>query len=260
MAKSSRTKPLRQQPAFKKLRELLKQTGQHDLLWHHRAGECVEKLFPREGGRQYGQGRMTEITTALGKPENFANDLWKCRDFYWVYDRDEVKSLRNRNSTEDFQITWTHIVRLLAVEDAAKRRQFQDECFGRCWTTDELQRAVNDFQGRRSFGGRSFARPKTLDAGLRQIIDESQTWIRRHQQVWFAPDDPVISESGEVESPVQIPELFDEAVASWETMEFLVKEHLPRLKQMRAWFKKQASPKKKRKTARRAKKKASRKR
>ena len=41
MAKSARKKPLRQQPAFVKLKELLKQPLLHDLLWHHRAGECV---------------------------------------------------------------------------------------------------------------------------------------------------------------------------------------------------------------------------
>jgi hypothetical protein len=76
MAKSSRTKPLRQRPAFKKLRELLKQTGQRDLLWHYRAGACVERLFPREGGRQYGQGRMTEITTALGPSNCRSNASW----------------------------------------------------------------------------------------------------------------------------------------------------------------------------------------
>ena len=72
-----RKKPLRQQPAIKKLRKLLKQTGQRDLLWHYRAGECVDRVFPSEDGRRYGQGRMAEITTALGKPENFANRLWE---------------------------------------------------------------------------------------------------------------------------------------------------------------------------------------
>jgi hypothetical protein len=41
MAKSARKKPLRQQPAFKKLKELLKQP---DLPWYHRVNEWVDKL------------------------------------------------------------------------------------------------------------------------------------------------------------------------------------------------------------------------
>ena len=76
---ATRKIPLRQQPAFKRLRELVRQTGQHDLLWCHRAGECVERLFPSEGGHRYGEGWMTEITTSLGRLENFANALWLYR-------------------------------------------------------------------------------------------------------------------------------------------------------------------------------------
>ena len=161
MAKSARKKPLRQQPAFKKIRELLKQTGQHDLLWYHRAGECVERLFPLEGGHQYGQGRMPEITAALGKTENFANALWQYRDFYRIYDRNEVKWLCNTNNTDGFRLTWTHIKHLLSL-DGAERIGFQADCINAEWPTKELHRAIKDDQGHKSAGGRSFVRPKTL--------------------------------------------------------------------------------------------------
>jgi len=247
-----RKKPLRQQPALKTLRQLIKQTGQRDLLSCHRAGDCVERLFPSEAGRQYGQGRMAEITTALGKPENFANLLWEYRDFFAKYDRGEVKWLCNTDNTDDFRLTWTHVKHLLSLDDA-ERIGFQADCINAEWSSKELHRAIKEFRGRKSAGGKPFVRPKTLDAGLRQIIDESNTWIRRHRQVWFDPDAPVIEIDSEVESPEQIPELLDETVDSWETMEPLIKEYLPRLKQMRAWFKRQAAGKAKRKSAKRAK-------
>jgi hypothetical protein len=261
MAKSSRTKPLRQQPAFKKLRELLKQTGQHDLLWHHRAGECVEKLFPREGGRQYGQGRMTEITTALGKLENFANALWQYRDFFAKYDRSEVKWLCNTDNTDGFRLTWTHVRHLLSVDDA-ERIGFQSDCINAEWSSKELHRAIKEYRGHKSAGGKPFDRPKTLDAGLRQIITESNTWIRRHRQVWFDTDRPVISENNEQENPELIPDLLHEAIENWEEMARLVEEYLPRLQQMENWLRKATNRKAKRKTVKKAKpkKKTSRKR
>jgi len=77
-------------------------------------------------------------------------------------------------------------------------------------------------------------------------------WIRRHRQVWFDPDQPVISETNRQESPELIPDLLKEVIESWETMEWLTKEYLPRLKQMRASFKREAAGNAKRKTAKRA--------
>jgi hypothetical protein len=261
MAKSARKKPLRQQPAFIKLKELLKQPGPHDLLWHHRAGEYVERLFPIEGSRQFGQGRMTEITVTLGKPENFANILWLYRDFFAKYDRSEVRWLNNTNNTGGFRITWTHVRYLLSLDDA-DRIGFQADCINAEWSSKELHRAIKEYRGHKSAGGKPFDRPKTLDAGLRQIIYESKTWIRRHKQVWFHSEDPVISTDSQQESPEHLPELCEEAIESWENMERLIKDYLPRLKQLRAWFEKEADRKTKKKTAKRAKpkKKASRKR
>ena len=93
MAKAARKKPLRQRPAFKKLRDLLKETGQHDLLWYHKAGAYVEQLFPMEGGRQWGEGKMETIAEALRKTKKFAVDLWKYRSFFLGYKRDAVAQL-----------------------------------------------------------------------------------------------------------------------------------------------------------------------
>jgi hypothetical protein len=72
----------------------------------------------------------------------------------------------------------------------------------------------------------------------------------------------VICDASEQESPEQIPELLDEAIETWETMESLIKEYLPRLRQMRAWLKKEAAQKLERTSTKKAKrkKKASRKR
>ncbi|MCH7725986.1 MAG: hypothetical protein IH991_05825 [Planctomycetes bacterium] len=261
MAKSKRTKPLKQRPAFKTLRKLLNQSGRHDLLWYHRAGKCVETLFPREGGRRYGEGRMTAITTALRKSDNFANNLWEYRDFSTTYDRGEVRQLCKEASTGGFRLTWTHVKHLLSLDDS-ERIGFQHDCINAEWSSKELHRAIKEYRGRKSAGGKPFDRPKTLDAGLRQIIYESNTWIRRHRQVWFDADRPVIDQTNEQENPEQIPELLGEAIECWEEMEWLTKKYLPRLRQMRAWFKREAIQKAKRTTAKRAKpkKKAPRKR
>ncbi len=253
MAKSARKIPLRQQPAFKRLRKLLRQTGQHDLLWYHRAGECVERLFPLEGGHQYGQEKMPGIAEALGEEDKFADDLWNYRSFFNGYERDEVKQFRDRNSSEDFQLSWTHVNCLLTVEDSRTRKQFQNNCLKQRWSTDELRRHINEVQGRKSSGGRKLVPPKTLDAGLAQIIKESEAWIKRHRQVWFHPERPVITMDSKQEFSERLPKQLEEAIESWEDMEWLIKEYLPRLRQMRAWFKKEAARKANQKKAKRAK-------
>lgn len=262
MAKSARKKPLRQQPAFKKLNELLKQPGPHDLLWHHRAGECVERLFPIESGRQFGRELMPRIAEALGKTKSFADELWNYRSFFSAYEREEVVRLRDRNDKNKFQLSWTHVICLLTVEDVRIRSKLQIACLKQEWSTDELRRQVNEAQGRKSSGGRRLVRPKSLDTCLAQVIKESETWIKRHRQVWFYPEDPAIEIESKQGNPEHVAKQLDEVIESWQKMEWLIKEYLPRLRQMRAWFEKEAAQEAKRKTAKRGKpkKKASRKR
>ncbi|MEQ8789937.1 MAG: DUF1016 N-terminal domain-containing protein [Pirellulaceae bacterium] len=239
MTKSKREKPLRQQAAFKKLRELLKKAGPRDLLWYYRAGECAERLFPLKGGRHYGHGRMAEITTALGEPESFSSALWAYRDFFNEYRRrrDRVEWLANPDNTNGFRVTWTHVKHLLSLDDK-ERENFLRRCIKNKWTVKDLRRIIKEHRGRKGKGGVPFKQPETLDAGLRELIDETEEWVRRHRQVWFAPGDPLFSEDTPQETPKAVPKLLEEAVATWEQMDGLIKKSLPQLRRLRTQLKK----------------------
>ena len=87
-------------------------------------------------------------------------------------------------------------------------------------------------------------------------------YVRRHRQVWFNEDSPIISSDSKLESPERVRKLVKDVIASLEEIALYIEQDLPLLKEMQVEFEKAAARKAKRKTAKRekTKKKASRKR
>jgi hypothetical protein len=118
--------PLKKQKTFQRLQDLLQQPGRHDLLWYHRVGEQVNRLYPTDD-RGYGESHMPTLAEALRKPASYADTLWKSRLFWNKYDRPEVRLLCKPEVPGGFVLTWAHIVLLISMDDE-DRLEFQEKC------------------------------------------------------------------------------------------------------------------------------------
>ena len=242
MPKSSKAQ-LTKKPAFRQLKNLLNQTGNKNLLWYHDVGKRVRTLCPSEF-RAYGEGRIQSLANALGKPESFGATLWGTRSFCEKYQRDEVCALCKPEIPGGFVLTWGHAILLISLDDE-DRLEFQEDCLNAEWSSKELRRRIKEFREPQGQGGRRFRKPKSVEDAVRQLISESKTWDRRYREVWFHMDKPAIRlETGKYKSK-EVSDLAAEAVEILETIQFDIKNCLPRLKALTG---------KRKKTTRRAKK------
>ena len=228
--------PLKKQKAFQRLKELIQKTGNRDLLWYHRAGEQVNRLYPTDN-RGYGESHMPTLAEALGKSASYADTLWKSRLFWNEYDRSEVRSLCKAETAGNSPLTWSHMLHLLSLDDD-DRLAFQEDCVNGEWSCKELHRRIKESRVPQGQGGRRFRKPKSVEDALRQLIFECRTWDRRYQEVWFHMDTPAIRlETGKNKSE-EVSELAAEAVEILETIQFDIKDCLPRLKALKTTPKK----------------------
>ena len=233
--------PLKEQKAYQRLKELLRQTGSRDLIWYHRVGQQVSRLCPADE-RGYGQSRIQNLAEALGKSASYADTLWKTRSFFKKYDRSDVRVLSKPETAAGFALSWSHMLHLLSLDDDDDRLGFQEDCVNAEWSCKELHRRIKEHREPQGQGGRRFRKPKDVETALRQLIHESQTWDRRYREVWFHMDKPAIRlESGKYKSR-EVAKLAAEAVDVLETIQFEIEDCLPRLK---------ALTRKRKKTARR---------
>lgn len=193
----SRQTSLNRREEFKQLKKLFNQPGPRNLLWHHSVGKHVEELCP-DDARKYGSGGFMELAKKLRKPrseqekqkpQSFANLLSAKRKFYKTYRRDEIVRLNKQAKKGRFALTWSHVIFLITLDDPDRGR-FQARCIKAGWSSDELHRRIKEHRGVKGRGGVRFRRPKTEQDNLRQLIEESEMWRRRFQEVWF-PDDRI---------------------------------------------------------------------
>ena len=237
MPKTSKAQ-LTKQPAFQRFQELLQQTGSRDLIWYHRIGQQVNRLYPADE-RGYGESHMPTLAEALGKSASFADTLWKTRSFFKKYDRSEVRSLCKAETAGGFVLTWSHMQSLLSLDDD-DRSGFQEDCLNAEWSSKELHRRTKESREQPGRGGRRFRKPKDVETALRQLIHESRTWNRRYHEVWFHMDRPAIRLETRKGKSENIPELAAEAVEILKTIQFDLKESLLRLKDLAGSSKKKA--------------------
>ena len=227
---------LTKKPAFGRLKKLLAKTDKKDLLWRHDIGKCVLSLVPSES-RAYGEGRIERLAVALGKPENFGAILWATRSFYMKYDRPEVRVLCKPQNPGGFVLSWGHMIHLISLDDEDRTR-FQEDCLNAEWSCKELHRRIKESRVPQGQGGRHFRKPKSVEDALRQLVNESKTWDRRYHEVWFHMDEPVIRVETGVGKSEELAKLAADAIDILETIQFDIKQCLPRLKQFAAWHEK----------------------
>ena len=234
--------PLKKQKAFQRLQELFQQPGRQDLLWYHRVGEQVNRLYPADD-RGYGECHMPTLAEALGKSASFADKFWKARLFWNEYKRAEIRSLCKPETAGSFVLSWSHMQSLLSL-DHENRTEFQDDCLNAEWSSKELHRRIKESREPQGQGGRRFQKPKDAETALRQLIHESRTWNRRYREVWFHTKEPAIRPESGKGKYREVAQLAAEAVEVLKTLQFDIKEGLLRLKAL----------KKPKKTTRRARK------
>jgi len=229
--------------ARKRLRQLAQEPVK-DLLWHYQVGEQVDRICLAEN-RGYGDGLIEELAENL---EIAANTLWTARTFSRVYSRREVRKL-SKPSPTGFKMTWGHVVHLVTFKDDVENRLwFEKHCQENEWSTRELRRQIKDFREPKGKGGRKFEHPENVETALRQLIDESQKWDKRFQEVWFRDDEPAIPSHAKEYRTQKARNLVADAVETLKTLESDIAEALKSLEQLNRKLasKKKASRKRKR--------------
>ena len=62
--------------------------------------------------------------------------------------------------------------------------------------------------------GRKPKKPPTANGRLDQLIKDSDAWIRKIQEVWFAQDDPIIEDAVGATTQPNLADKYDEAIAT----------------------------------------------
>jgi hypothetical protein len=62
--------------------------------------------------------------------------------------------------------------------------------------------------------GRKPKKPPTVDGRLDQLIKDSEAWIRKIQEVWFAQDDPLIEDAVGATTQPNLADKYDEAIGT----------------------------------------------
>lgn len=219
----------KQKKAFQRLQELLRQNDR-DILWYHRVGEQVNRLFP-DYDRGYGERYIEGLAEDLEMPRTFADKLWKARVFVQRYSRAEVRDLLKPKESGYF-LRWSHIVHLLSLDDGDVP-DFQEQCLENEWSVKELHNRIKEHRKPQGKGGRRFKRPKDVETALRQLTEETRKWLRQHDKVWFHADEPAIPSEPEKFQSQEVGTLVAQAADVLEMLQFKLKDALLRVKRLK---------------------------
>lgn len=155
------------------------------------------------GGEKYGPEPITKLVAAWSIGESL---IYKCLDFAQQYTQSEFNALREKG------ISWTHTTTLLAVRDKDVRTELQERVEQENLSTRELGKLVKDMntadQRPANSPGRSFQQPRTIAAGLDQMVTVCEKWERQNLSVWAGEDESVLASLAEMP-----PEEYDEQIA-----------------------------------------------
>lgn len=184
MSTSDKTSELQKHPALPELKRKLRRPQADDLLWRHKVGALVERLCPK-ADRAYGAFTALEmILEELEAPDTSQASLRKMRNFSLRYTEDEVEALRKSDGV-GFQLNWSQVAILVDVKNAKNRSKLQAGCSTKGWSSNTLCQKARQVQKRTSRGGRPYAESTNCEDALRQLIDETSTWLRRYRLAWF---------------------------------------------------------------------------
>jgi len=146
------------------------------------ATEAKAQRMVANARAHYDRGRRAnapdcELSTVEFAAANGVNmyTMRKDRRFARLYTEDEVGALLELRRPNGLPLHWGHVGYLLQVQDANKRRQFEQRAAREGWSAQQLRVAIQGkFGGRGSGHGSRIKRPTNAEAGLLQLVEESE--------------------------------------------------------------------------------------
>lgn len=150
---------------------------------YHSIGEIVVEAIPDRAN--YGDKRVPELAEAIGYQ---SAALTKMRAFANCYSKRDLNQLCKLAD----HVSWSHVQLLLSIADKKRRVAMQNQIAEKEWSKEQLRHAMKAASTERHAGGRPLSRPDGAEAGLRQIVEESERWLRYCREVWAGDDATLI--------------------------------------------------------------------
>lgn len=170
-------------------RELVEKSAE-TLKYYHRLGQrCAEirdnpDKYLTEDQRARKVNAFDLVQEAISQSRE---GLRKAAAFADKYTEEDVKRLVGYRNPEDnkFRLHWGHVVHLVSVDRLDQRMTFEKKATDEMWDPSTLHaQLVAHFGGTRRAGGRHFGVPRSITGQVHQMLNVSNTWLKRQQQVW----------------------------------------------------------------------------
>jgi len=151
-----------------------------------------------EYGKQILKELSKRLTSEFGKGFSVTN-LQQMKNFYSVYGKQQTLSAKSDNVTKkniDFQLSWSHYLKLMRIDNEAEREFYEKEAFVNNWSLRELHRQFDSALYERLVLSRDTKAVKEL-AKNGQIIEKPTDTIKDPYVLEFLglPENEKYSES-----------------------------------------------------------------
>lgn len=140
----------------------------------------VEQQQQGNNRGKYGKKLLKELSKVLNKEfgKGFSvTNIQQMRKFYLVYKKQQTVSAKSEIEVAKFQLSWSHYLSLIRIDDLAERRFYEIESFKNKWSVRELKRQYNSALYTRLALSRDKNKVKELsEKGL--IIEKPQDAIK----------------------------------------------------------------------------------
>ncbi len=182
---------------------------------YHAIGSVVAEVVP--GRASYGDDRLSKLAEAIGYK---AAALTKLRAFASCYNQQDLSQLCKLAD----HVSWSHVQLLLSISDKSKRTTLQQSIVNNGWSKEQLRQAMKAKSTDRHAGGRPLSRPTDPEAGLRQIDEESERWIRLCREIWMEGGSSLIATLDSLPVTRRTDKLRKQALSSIQKLRALKKE------------------------------------
>jgi hypothetical protein len=166
------------QAETKRAVEIQSKITQTGVMGRYDLGEIVAKFTKNEAN--YGEEAVPNLASVLGEDPN---NLWQYRQFAGTYSRREVEALLERATKAGYRLTWSHFDALSGVagkQAVVIRKNMEKACFvERLNVVDLRARIQKKMGGKRSAGGRKPNRPRSIAAGIGQMVKVAEQFDSR---------------------------------------------------------------------------------
>lgn len=103
----------------------------------------VEEEQKGEGRAEYGKQLLKDLSRTLTKEfgKGFSvTNIQQMRNFYITYRKQQTVSAKSEKKETNLQLSWSHYIFLMRVDDVNKRKFYEIESFKNGWSLRELKR------------------------------------------------------------------------------------------------------------------------